>query len=346
MLAGTCGCQLPPAPINAQVGATWSNRRGESASSDTRRAPWETTSGMTGWDAPLYAKQPIASINGQTISRERFFALLMQSSGPALLEQLVILTSAEQLARDKGIQVGQVEIDREYDRALRALFDPLSAVTPSTWNRETSERVLGEILAQRDMSSEQFLLGIRANAHLRALAQDDLHSTEAQLRQEYHRAFGERALVRHIQLPTLAGITRLRERLIAGEDFAELAQAYSANTASATTGGLIKSFCVHDEALPTAFRRTAFDLEPGAVSDAVRTGTWFHLIRLESKEPARPYEEVQREVAKSLRNRLTYPAMGKLREMILNDAELVIDDSILNNAYQARKARALKSRKP
>ena len=50
------------------------------------------------------------------------------------------------------------------------------------------------------------------------------------------------------------------------------------------------------------FEEAAFSLEPGQLSEPVKSSFGYHLIRVEEHRPAvhRPYEEVQRELAKEL----------------------------------------------
>ncbi len=81
----------------------------------------------------------------------------------------------------------------------------------------------------------------------------------------------------------LAQIRRLRERLLAGEDFAELAQAFSDDKASAIDGGDLG--WVSPGQMVPEFERAMTALAPGEISEPVKSGFGWHLIQvLERRE--------------------------------------------------------------
>jgi peptidyl-prolyl cis-trans isomerase D len=79
---------------------------------------------------------------------------------------------------------------------------------------------------------------------------------------------------------------KARDRVIAGEDFAAVAQEVSNDPATAPSGGDLGTFArgLNDPALDDA----AFALESGGVSDVVRSIHGFHVIRVDEKFPAEP----------------------------------------------------------
>ncbi len=76
----------------------------------------------------------------------------------------------------------------------------------------------------------------------------------------------------------LAKIESIRERIIKGEDFNQLAKDNSEDPGSAARGGdlgfMSRGDFVHE------FEETAFNLQPGELSDVVETQFGFHIIRL------------------------------------------------------------------
>jgi parvulin-like peptidyl-prolyl isomerase len=105
----------------------------------------------------------------------------------------------------------------------------------------------------------------------------------------------ERADVRMVQFSRLPGsadtvaalarVSSMRRDILEGADFAELAQTYSADRASAESGGDLGWFSRGDMAVE--FEAAAFELEPGAISEPVLTYFGYHLIKLEEKEEDR-----------------------------------------------------------
>ncbi len=85
------------------------------------------------------------------------------------------------------------------------------------------------------------------------------------------------------------------QQLRNGGEFTALARQYS-DGPSSETGGLLGTFRP-GELLP-GFEEAAAKLQPGEISDVVRTRVGFHIIRLEARQAAglRPFEEVQEEI--------------------------------------------------
>ena len=84
----------------------------------------------------------------------------------------------------------------------------------------------------------------------------------------------------------LARIIEVQQKLGAGEDFAALALAYSDDPGSKVQGGDLGWFA-RDQGLVKEFEDAAFSLEPGKLSDPVKTQFGYHLIQVEEKDPAR-----------------------------------------------------------
>jgi parvulin-like peptidyl-prolyl isomerase len=86
------------------------------------------------------------------------------------------------------------------------------------------------------------------------------------------------------QAQALERIKELHERLLAGEDFAELAKEYSEDALSAPLGGDLGFIEVDD--LDEAYREAVENLEKGEMSGIVESGYGYHIIELlDRKEP-------------------------------------------------------------
>ncbi len=303
----------------------------------------ETTEAFVGASKPsgvTSAADTIATVNGQPISRASAVDLLLQSHGPALLEQIVVLTAAEREAAEKGLSVTPADIDRELDLALRQLINPQLPVAPLEFDRGAAERVLDAVLDERNISRAEFMIGMRRNACLRKLVEAEQRTDAEDLRAEYERTYGARVQIRHIQLATLADVARAKDRLAAGMDFAEAARHFSANTASAPRGGLLEPFSAGDEEVPPALREAAFRLSPGEVSSAIRVGEWYHLLKFETSLPAEypPLTNVRAELEVKLRERSAGPAMQQLYERLFREADVRVHDPVLKAAFEAKRS--------
>jgi parvulin-like peptidyl-prolyl isomerase len=86
------------------------------------------------------------------------------------------------------------------------------------------------------------------------------------------------------QAQALEKIKEMRERLLAGEDFAALAKQYSEDVLSAPIGGDLGFMELDD--LDDAFKEAVLNLKKGETSDIVETSYGYHIIEvLGRKEP-------------------------------------------------------------
>ncbi len=86
------------------------------------------------------------------------------------------------------------------------------------------------------------------------------------------------ALGKEGEAQALAEARALRQRLLAGEDFAALAREFSDDQASAVDGGNL-GWVSPGELVPE-FERAMAELEPGAISEPVKSGFGWHLIQV------------------------------------------------------------------
>jgi parvulin-like peptidyl-prolyl isomerase len=94
-------------------------------------------------------------------------------------------------------------------------------------------------------------------------------------------------------------IEDIKKELENGADFAELAKKYSQDPGSAPNGGDLGFF--RRGQMVKEFEDAAFSLEPGQISDPVRTQFGFHLIKVEEKKPAQ------------------HPELAQIRDKVLKD---------------------------
>lgn len=88
---------------------------------------------------------------------------------------------------------------------------------------------------------------------------------------------------------TLALAQEIRQRLLAGEDFAALAAEYSSDTTSAVNGGDLGWF--GRGAMVAPFEEAAFALEPGEISEPIRSDFGYHIIEVLEKDADRPKDQ-------------------------------------------------------
>jgi peptidyl-prolyl cis-trans isomerase C len=116
-------------------------------------------------------------------------------------------------------------------------------------------------------------------------------------------------------------IEEIRNRILAGEDFAELASQFSEDGSSAY-GGDLGYF--QREQMVKPFADTAFSLKIGQLSGIVTTEFGFHLIQVTDKkaESIIPYEEIQARIVQYLHREKVLVAIEELAAHLRSQAEI------------------------
>jgi hypothetical protein len=186
--------------------------------------------------------------------------------------------------------------------------------------------------------------------HLPGADRPDL--TEDRLR-EFHRQHGgeflepERALVSQIlvKLPpgrplearakAMEKARAVRAKLgtsVSAADFAVAARQHSEDERSRAQGGSLGflSRGVVDERVPGEVVEAAFALRPGVVSDLIESPQGVHILRVESRIPARPapFDSVRKQVEARLWREIRRHAMRHLIEILENKARVEIDVAV------------------
>jgi len=198
-----------------------------------------------------------------------------------VLEQMIVKKIQSQRAQKAGIRVSDqminaalADIARRNGTSLNDLPAALQAdgVDYASFRAEIREQLTLQQLSQREVGSN---VRISESEVERLLAQGNSD-------QEY--------LVKHILiaieedsesdiiLKKQTQIEKLRERLDQGEDFAKLAIAYS-NGSQALKGGTLGWRNLSK--LPSIFSGQVSKLNPGQISEVIRSPSGFHLIRVE-----------------------------------------------------------------
>jgi peptidyl-prolyl cis-trans isomerase C len=117
---------------------------------------------------------------------------------------------------------------------------------------------------------------------------------------------------RHILLPTEDEAKAVKAELDKGADFAELAKKKSKDPGAADGGDL--GFFTKDQMVPE-FSAVAFALEPGKISDPVKSQFGWHIIKVEEKRDrkAPAFDEVKAQVSQFVVRKAQADYVTKLR---------------------------------
>ena len=116
---------------------------------------------------------------------------------------------------------------------------------------------------------------------------------------------------------------KIRQEIIDGKDFAEMAKKYSED-GNASKGGDLSY--INKGYMPPEFDEVAFVLEKDRISEVVQTKFGFHIIKVIDKKPGgiAPYNEVRDFIGKFLQERLTQKKLASHIEELKKKARIEI----------------------
>jgi peptidyl-prolyl cis-trans isomerase D len=182
--------------------------------------------------------------------------------------------------------IDQVEVTDE-DVDLHYQENELLYMTEEAVDVQYVELRLGDLLDNPSLEvSEEELLAVFDSLSRDAGQTEERTSSHILLRIEENETAEE----------VIAEVQAIKDRILAGEAFEDLAQTLSEDPGSAAAGGLIGTF--GRGSFDPAFEDALFALETGQLSDPVQTEFGIHLIRLDGIELTDPpsFEEMRAEL--------------------------------------------------
>ena len=118
---------------------------------------------------------------------------------------------------------------------------------------------------------------------------------------------------RHILVPTEDEAKAIKAELDKGADFAKLAKEKSKDPGASDGGDL--GFFTKEQMVPE-FSKVAFELEPGKISDPVKTQFGWHIIKVEEKRNRQPpdFAQVKPQIEQYVTRKAQSEYVAKLRE--------------------------------
>lgn len=287
----------------------------------------------------------VATVNGVEITAEAFQKELntalsrfqrqyppeqLAQLTPRIQEQVLDQMIARQLLIQEANRLQMTVTDEEFDEA-RAKLE--AALPPGM--------TLAQVLEQRKVGEEQFRQEfgdeVRISKLIEQVTSNDLQVTDAEVDSFYSENVDkfkqpEMVTARHILIAVKEGDDKdaqkakaeaIRERLVAGEDFAEVAKAETDDPGSKATGGL---YTFPRGQMVQAFEEAAFTQDIGAVGPLVETQFGYHIIKVEKREAARdvPLTEVRSNVVAYLRSRKAPNALQEYLATLRTNAQVSV----------------------
>ena len=333
----------------------------------TARGAEPQAASLTQTPAPalLSPSSSVAQIAGVNVSMEQLQRPLIDGYGLNVLLNLVQLELARQGAGRAGVKVTPQDIAHERDdtlmhvfeksneklvdqrNALRATGDTAGADKIAQQIKHDNAAAFEQYMQQQHLSRAEWEIVTETNAYLRKIAEPMLVGkiTEDSVRSAFNALYGETVECRHIQCSNMQEIQAAKKRLDGGEPFEMVAQDLSRNPKTARLGGKIPAFSRDTQGLPQEFKDAAFSLKPGQVSEVVLAENFFHLIKLEKRNPPKVvnFDDVKESVRADLQDKAVQATVIQLRGQLaqqIRDGGLVINDPVLKKQWQDRQDQA------
>lgn len=272
--------------------------------------------------APEGESQVVARVGERAITVGDLLARLRAERGPSTLVAMIDEVLIETAAEKEGIVVHPSELDLRLQRAIAECG---------------SERDFAATLQQRGISRDDFLGQLRRDLLLDKLAMAHMQIAEQEVRDFYREhpeqfSHGEQVRARMMLFPTREDAEAVRETLMAGGDFAGLAQALSSDPATRDKGGDMGAFERGDYA--SAITDVAFALKPGEISEVFQAPDGWVILKVEERLPAarQPLEEVRDRVLAQIRRAKLPDARESWMRHARAQAAITISDEQLRAA--------------
>ncbi len=289
---------------------------------------------------------PAFQVNGQFIGEQRYRDLLNMQRPPmnpsefeSSLRRSLMVEKLRAVLTD-WIMVSDQEADAEYTTRNQKVKIQLVTFSADTFRKDVTAAD-AEIAAYFEKHKEDYRIGERRKIKYLVVDVEQLRPQSVVTSREIERSYNsniemyttpEQVRASHILLKTQgkdeAAVRKTAEKILAeakaGADFAGLAKKYSEDERTAKQGGDL-DYISRNSQVPE-FEQAAFAMEPGAISDVVKTMYGFEIIKVADKKPAttRTLDEVR----------------AQIREQLARDKAQKAADALATEVGQAIKAPA------
>lgn len=238
-------------------------------------------------------EEAVATVDGETITANDLYQLMVKSVGPQAVEQLITQKLIDNEAAKQNISVSEEEVNVEFEE-IKGNFP--------------SEEMFNMQLQYMGISEEQFKEQLASDLKLRKLVEPEIEVTEEEVQtfyEENQEQFGTPEQVRASHILLKKEDKELAEKILSevknGGDFAALAKEYSEDSSAAQGGDL--GYFGRGQMVPP-FEEAAFSLEVNEISDLVESQYGYHIIKVTDKKEADipSFEEVKDQVREIVLN--------------------------------------------
>lgn len=224
----------------------------------------------------------------QEIEEGKTYDVFLKES---VLENLITEKLLIQKAEEAEVKVTDEQIEEQFTQ-LKEQFETEEAYNQFLEANGYTEESLKEMI-RKDFTINEYFTQI--------LEKEDI--SDEVLKAYYDENINEykqQVKARHILVETEDEAKAVIDRINKGEDFAELAIELSIDTTSGAMGGDVGSF--GRQQMVPEFEEAAFSLEPGKISDPVKTTHGYHVIEVQDYQ-LYDFEQIKPYIKQQLENK-------------------------------------------
>lgn len=213
----------------------------------------------------------VAVVGDRVIPKSKLNEELIKQYGDAVLRQLMVRHAIDLEAEASGLAVTQEETNDELERSAEGY--------------ENEEQFFSVMKEQLGMSKQQVLEEIRYRLLLQKITVRDVPVTEGEIKQyiaDHPERFGEQRQYHLLWIVTAtrAQAENILSRLESGEEFAELASAYSIDEYTSQNGGDLGFIEADDPFYDEAILSAAADMAIAEIAGPIELEDSYAIIQL------------------------------------------------------------------
>jgi foldase protein PrsA len=216
----------------------------------------------------------VAKVGKESITKDNLYTFFVEQNGEAALDTLITKNLVEQEVEKEKVSVSNKDIDAE----LQELIDSYGG-----------EETFNQQLATSGLTMEDVESDVKTNLQIEKILEPLIEITDEEMQtyfDENKDTFAKTKQVKasHILVEDEATAKEVREKINAGEDFAELAKEYSTDAASVESGGDLGFF--GEGSMVAEFEKAAFSMKVDEISEPVKSEYGYHIIKVTDKQEA------------------------------------------------------------
>ncbi|CAK7026621.1 foldase [Tissierella sp. P1] len=223
----------------------------------------------------LVDEEIVAKVDGEAITKNELYDLMVEQYGTQALDSLIGEKIVNAELEKQKIEVSEEDIETELNK-IKQYYE--------------SDQAFTEAMAYYGYTLDDIKKDVTMNIQIKRLlgpnitiGEEDISSYFEQNKTSFDQK--EEVRARHILVKTEDQAKEIKEKISAGEDFAQLAKEHSTDEMTKESGGDLGFF--GKGKMVKEFEEEAFGLGIGEISNPVKTDYGYHLIKVEEKKEAK-----------------------------------------------------------